>query len=194
MCRSRAALEEVYPRLVRSAVTTFSAVDVLRFLGKPVPASGTAPHRRRHEVVTNLTERVEGTRLKHWAGGNSVQRYDKGSVLRPETTLCQPRAFQVCRPAQGEPEGPGGPEFLLSGLRNRDLRRLLYGAAAGDPAEERRRSAAVPRPVRLLRAHGLLEKVPPTHRYLVTAHGRQAITALLAARHASTDLLTQCAA
>src|SRR5262249_21763306 len=37
---SRAALEEVYPRLLRYAITTVSAVDGLRFLGQPVPASG----------------------------------------------------------------------------------------------------------------------------------------------------------
>lgn len=87
-----------------------------------------------------------------------------------------------------------GHEFLTSGLRNRDLRRLLYGPEAGDAAEERRRSAAVTRQLRLLRAHGLIGKVPRTHRYLVTEQGRQAITALLAARNASTEELTKCAA
>jgi hypothetical protein len=304
MFRSRAALEEVYPRLVRYAVTTFDAVEVLRFLGQPVPASGKVPHRCRHEVVTNLSERVEGMRLKHWLNGNSIKIYDKGSVLRPETTLRQPGAFKVYRPAEGDPEGPkdwrplrlgiadlhrrgevcqaanerylealaavhdttplrqlaeplcrptlapaknrdaaagangaeagppampvpeaaptasaarprvrrvralnplaaadaallkavSGHEFLTSGLRNRDLRRLLYGLSAEEPAEKRRRSAAVTRQLRLLRAHGLIEKVPRTHRYLVTEHGRQAITALLAARNASTEELIKGAA
>lgn len=106
MFRSRAALEEVYPRLLRYAVTTFDAVDVLRFLGKPVPASGKVPHRCRHEVVTNLAERLEGTRLKHWLNGNSIKIYDKGSVLRPETTLREPGEFKVYRSAEGDPEGP----------------------------------------------------------------------------------------
>jgi len=48
--RSRAALEEIYPRLVRYAVTTFEAVDVLRFLGQPIPrtqAATCSPIRRR---------------------------------------------------------------------------------------------------------------------------------------------------
>jgi hypothetical protein len=300
MFRSRAALQEVYPRLVRYAVTTFDAVDVLRFLGKPVPASGKVPHRRRHEVVTNLSERVEGSRLKHWLNGNSIKIYDKGSVLRPETTLRKPGEFKIYRSLEGNPQAPkdwrslrfgiadlhhraeicqaanerylealaavhdttplhqlaeplcrptiaparaaalasveaaqpappaseatqtsgaarprqrrvralnplaaadaallkavSGHEFLTSGLRNRDLRRLLYGAEAAEPAIERRRSAAVTRQLRLLRAHQLIEKVPHTHRYLVTQHGRQAITALLAARNASTDELTKSAA
>ena len=301
MFRSRAALQAVYPQLLRYGITTFDAADVLRFLGKPVPASGKVPSRCRHEVVTNLGERVEGMRLKHSLNGNSIKIYDKGSVLRPETTLRHPEQFKVYRSAEGHPEGPkawrplrkgivdlplrrevcqaanerylealaavhdktplhqlaeplcrpttapapigsaaeggakpvasappvpetavaspvlpsgrrvralnplaagdaallkavSGHEFLTSGLRNRDLRRLLYGAEAKEAAEQRRRSAAVTRQLRLLRAHGLLAKVPRTHRYLVTPAGRQAMTALLVARNASTEELIKCAA
>ena len=85
-------------------------------------------------------------------------------------------------------------EFLINGLRNRDLRRLLYPTETTDPKEQRRRSAAIGRKLRLLRAHRLLQKVPKTHRYLVTANGRKAITALLAARDANAELLTANAA
>jgi hypothetical protein len=46
----------------------------------------------------------------------------------------------------------------------------------------------VTRKLRLLRAHGLLDKVPHTL-YVVTEQGREAITALLAARNASTQQL-----
>ena len=294
---SRTALEEVYPRLLRHAVTTFGAVDVLRFLGKPVPASGKVPHRCRFEVSSNLKERLEGVRLKHWLNGNSLKMYDKGSVLRVETTLRQPGDFKVYRPAEGNPEGPkdwrplrkgiadlhrraevsqaanerylgaltavhdatplrqlveplcrpaaeparrrgssparaASPnaaaepapvptpaarrrvralnplaaadaalleavsrhEFLINGLRNRDLRRLLYDGAAATESEKRRRSGAVTRQLRLLRAHGLIHKVPKTHRYVVSEAGQRSITALLAARNASADQLTSCAA
>jgi hypothetical protein len=86
------------------------------------------------------------------------------------------------------------PEFLVQGLRNRDLCRLLYAKEARTVAEQRRRSAAVPRQLRLLRAHGLIHKVPKTHRYQVSRHGRVAITALLAARDANADALTTKAA
>jgi hypothetical protein len=41
----------------------------------------------------------------------------------------------------------------------------------------------------LLRGHGLVARVPTTHRYQVTDKGRTAITALLAARQANTEKL-----
>ena len=84
-------------------------------------------------------------------------------------------------------------EFALNGLRNRDLRRQLY-PAAGDKAEQRRRSAAVTRKLALLRAHGLIRKVTGTHRWVLTDNGRRIVTALLAARQANVDQLTQLAA
>jgi len=43
----------------------------------------------------------------------------------------------------------------------------------------------VSRKLRLLRAHGLIQKVPKTHRYQVTAAGRQAIIAVLTVQHTS---------
>lgn len=85
-------------------------------------------------------------------------------------------------------------EFTINGMRNRDLQGLLYPAQPICLAEARRRSSAVSRKLRLLRAHGLIQKVPHTHRYVLTPSGRQAITALLAARQASVTRLTQTAA
>ncbi len=85
-------------------------------------------------------------------------------------------------------------EFTLNGLRNRDLRPLLYGdERAVAPEEIRRRAGRVTRQLRLLRAHGLLQKVPHTHRYQVTAAGRQIITALLTARQTPIAQLAKAA-
>lgn len=84
-------------------------------------------------------------------------------------------------------------EFALAGLRNRDLRALLYAPTACRKTQ-RRRAAAVTRKLALLRAHGLLKKVPRTHRYQITDQGRRILTALLAARHADIDQLTKLAA
>jgi hypothetical protein len=84
-------------------------------------------------------------------------------------------------------------EFALNGFRNRDVRARLYNATE-DRRRERQQMAAVGRRLRLLRAHGLIAKVPKTHRYVVTEKGRRVITALLAARQASTEKLTALAA
>jgi hypothetical protein len=306
MFRSRAALQDVYPPLLRYAISAFGVADVLRFFGQPVPADGKVPHRCRHEVQTSLRERVEGVRLKHWLNSNSLKVYDKGSVLRVETTLRQVGDFKAYRAAEGDPQGakswrplrlgiadlnrraevsqasnerylaalaavhqttplrqlaeplcqpaveparrptssaaaavgtdsvpataaqapgpqPGAEpaprrprrvralnplsaadaalltavsrhEFLINGLRNRDLRGLLFGADSADDAEQRRRSSVVTRHLRLLRAHGLIHKIAKTHRYLVSEAGRKTITALLAARNASTEALTSAVA
>jgi hypothetical protein len=89
-------------------------------------------------------------------------------------------------------------EFAINGLRNRDLQLLLYGPipphAPLSSIEKRRRSAAVSRKLRILRAHGLIHKVPKTHRYLVTSHGRLAITAILTMDRTSIALLNKAAA
>jgi len=47
--------------------------------------------------------------------------------------------------------------------------------------------------IRMLRAHGLVRKVPRTHRYMVTEKGRTAITALQSARQADTAKLAAAA-
>ena len=61
-------------------------------------------------------------------------------------------------------------------------------------AEIRRRSAAITRQFALLRAHGLLRKLPRIRRYHLTAKGRRIITALLAACDANVEQLTKLAA
>jgi hypothetical protein len=86
-----------------------------------------------------------------------------------------------------------GGEFLLNGFRNRDLRSLLFAKAPDSVQEKRRRSAWASRQIRLLRAHGLIQKVPHENRYLVTKCGRQIITAILAARKASVSQLAKAA-
>jgi hypothetical protein len=88
-------------------------------------------------------------------------------------------------------------EFALSGIRNANLRALLYPQAKATKtakAQIRRRSAAVTRQFALLRAHGLLRKLPHSHRYQISSKGRRIITALLAACDANVEQLTKVAA
>jgi len=77
-------------------------------------------------------------------------------------------------------------EFTTAGFRNRDIRRLLHaGSDDAEPADLRRLSARVGRQLRLLRAHGLIQKVQKSHRYVLTARGAQLTGALSAARNAT---------
>jgi hypothetical protein len=73
-------------------------------------------------------------------------------------------------------------DFLLHGFRNRDLVSRLYDQPPAEDAERKRRSARVSRQLRLLRAHGLVEKVVHSHRYLVTKRGNAILAAVLAVR------------
>ena len=85
-------------------------------------------------------------------------------------------------------------EFLLQGVRNRDLQKLLFVSAEVSEQERRRRGAWVSRQLRMLRAHGLIQKVPKTHRYQVTESGRTILAALFAAWNARVSQLTALAA
>jgi hypothetical protein len=85
-------------------------------------------------------------------------------------------------------------EFMLNGFRNRDLRALLYpGSESAEPSEAKRQAAKVTRLLRLLRAHGLINKVPKTHRYQVSPEGRRKVAALLAARNVNCEQLLKAA-
>ena len=84
-------------------------------------------------------------------------------------------------------------EFVITGFRNRDLRRLLY-ARPQTQADERRRSARLSRLLRLLRAHRVIRKIQKTHRYQLTPRGRLLTAALRATRDATVQQLLRKAA
>jgi hypothetical protein len=84
-------------------------------------------------------------------------------------------------------------EFAINGFRNRDMRAAYFKSRATEQ-ESKRRTGWMGRRLRLLRAHGLIQKVSGTHRYIVTPKGRMTTTALLAARKADVEQLTKMAA
>jgi len=120
---------------------------------------------------------------------------EAASVCRPVTVDGQRfRALNPWSPEDGALlEAINRGEFAIAGLRNRDLRALLYPRKT-KPQDQRRCAAKVTRKLVLLRAHGLLRKVSGTHRYQLTQKGRRIVTALLAARQAHVDQLTKLAA
>ena len=84
-------------------------------------------------------------------------------------------------------------EFSTAGFRNRDLRRLLPPPRRAAPTD-RQRAAQIGRQLRLLRAHGVIQKIPKTHRYKLTPNGHLLTAALFAVRGASLTKLLATAA
>jgi hypothetical protein len=85
-------------------------------------------------------------------------------------------------------------EFAINGFRNRDLQKLLLPRPAKTPEEALRRRGAVTRKIRLLRAHGLIRKVPSTHRYVLSTKGRDILTAIIATQTLTIQELRKAAA
>jgi len=264
MFRDRQNLQTVYPDLCRHAIEHFHSRDVMCFL------NGSRRGAWAKEVVTDLRERIEGVRIKHTVNHNSIKMYDKqGSVLRIETTINDPRYFQVlrgdrsngtaaltcrrmrkgvsdisrrvavsraanerylqalavvgeetpsyrildavstpvCRQGQRyralypvSPQQAGifeavlVGEHLLAGFTNRQVQARLFPTPTNDQHERRRRSAYVSRQLRLLRSHGLVQKLGKHRRYRVTAYGQTVMTTALTFRRTDVTLLVHKAA
>jgi hypothetical protein len=134
---------------------------------------------------------------------NALAQVDESSTVQDLVErLSQPKQWKGQRVRGLQPFGKDHSlllavnrgEFLLQGVRNRDLQKLLFAPTTVSEQERRRRGAWVSRQLRLLRAHSLIEKVPRTHRYQVTETGRKVMAALFAAWNAKVSQLTALAA
>lgn len=90
---SRNELGELYPRLLDHAALSFSASDILTFLGRKLNGNFQG------EVGSDCkTKREPGARVKHRMKENWLKMYDKfGLILRVEMVINQPREFRVFR-------------------------------------------------------------------------------------------------
>lgn len=123
MFGEREKLERIYPALVHHGVMSFGAEEVLRFLGRAGKAGV------EDEVKTDRRRRVEGVRVKHWLNGNSLKFYDKGSILRSEATINEPKDFRVYRRAEDQSEGDAKWRILRRGLADFHRRAEVSRAA-----------------------------------------------------------------
>ncbi len=261
--RSTAELDGFFPRFARYGLLTAQSTAVMRFLGRSTKGP------RPNEVRSNLLQRYEGLRVKHWVDRNSIKMYNKaGNVLRIETTVNQPRQFKVYRHPDDDTSRPmswlkmrkgvsdlhrrsqvsqssneryldhlaaanvseslretvgdicerirkdgksyralnpwdtedfqtlqflSRGEHQINGFMNKQLRETLYGNAE-DATERKKLSAKTSRRLRLLRAHGLIRKVPKANRYQLTAKGLRVCAAMLAASATDTEQLLKMAA
>lgn len=174
-------------KVYRAAETVPSGPKGWRILRK-----GVADLKRRAEISQKVNERyleamasvdAEPTLAEH-AQMICQRTLWKGRPVRP----LNPLADADSRLLQAVNRG----EFAIQGFRNRDLCEHLFDH--NDPRTPKQRMAKVTRLIRLLRGHGLVNKVPKTHRYVLSKRGRDGITALLAARGANIRQLIQLAA
>jgi hypothetical protein len=83
---------------------------VLRLFGKRATRAGAWLGRYPVPISTDLKVRVNGARVKHRLGQNSLNIYDKaydelGAVLRPEITINRPEIYRVFRTKNNDPDG-----------------------------------------------------------------------------------------
>jgi hypothetical protein len=128
--RTPQALADLYPRLVRHALTDVSSADVMRFLGRRMPKHGGLNGHFTGDVVSDVRTRPEGTRVKHRLNRNAIKMYDKQpTVLRVETTINDARDMKVYRRAEGDPHSAKRWRPLRKGVADLHRRAKLSQAA-----------------------------------------------------------------
>lgn len=195
-------------RLVRIETTINQAEEFKVYRTLEADPKGDKDWRTMRRGVADLNRRAEVSQAAN-------ERYAAATAATQQTTPLKEVVEPLCRrvPAPGPSRqrkvralnplatddaallvAVNDPKHSPNGLRNRDLADMLYATPPRTTEERRRRTARVTRLIRLLRAHGILHKVPKTHRYQVTPEARAAVTALLAARNANADFLIRNAA
>jgi hypothetical protein len=96
------------------------------------------------------------------------------------------RAYRPLRPIEAEEaslfQAVLRGEHLLNGFRNRDIRELMAPGLKPRSVQVRVIAGRITRALGLLRAHGLIRKVPKTNRYRVTPKGHHSMTTALKLR------------
>ncbi len=189
--------------VLRPECTIHQVDDIRTYRPKEGDPEGRLAWRPMRRGIADLHRRTEVSQRANERYLDALASVDESATIAELTeSLTRPVSWhgqrvRALRPLEAQDsallEAVGRGEFVINGLRNRDLQRLLFDTQPDSPQAAKRRSAQVSRKLRMLRAHGLLQKVPRTHRYQVTAAGRKAITAILTARQASVAQLTKAA-
>jgi hypothetical protein len=131
-----AILQRLYPIFLRHGMTNLGSADVMRYLGRRVAKDGSIPANFTADVVSDIRSRPEGVRIKHRIDHNSIKAYDKaytpfGSVLRVETTINNPKDFQVLRPKENDPNGGYALQKMRKGVSDMPRRAEVSERANG---------------------------------------------------------------
>lgn len=151
---------------------------------------GVADLNRRAEISQKVNDRL----LNALAAVDDSQRVAELVACIQKPTSWNGRRVRALRPWAedwGLLQAINDGDFLINGFRNRDLQRLLYSQPAATEAEQRSRSAAVSRKLRLLRAHGVIRKIPHTHRYQIAPDARTMLVAVLTTARTTLNQLNE---
>lgn len=159
--------------------------------------------RRLRKGVSDLPRRTQVSQAANTRYLNALAAMDDTTSLEDlAEAVCRPTAWQGSRvrglrPLEADDrellQAVIRGEFAINGFRNRDLRSILFPVTT-DAATARRQSGNITRRLRILRAHGLITKVPTTHRYTLTKRGQSTISTFLNALQANAQQLNSLAA
>lgn len=189
--------------VLRVETTLNNPRDFKVYRSKEGDPGGPLSWQRMRKGVADLHRRVElsqasNERYLNALASISVDRL-LGDVVK---TICRPTHWKSQRVRALRPWSPedtlllktiSGGEFKIQGFRNRDLRNHLFPGPQ-DAQGKRRAAARITHRLRLLRAHGIIRKVPRTFRYIVTEKGQQIITAVIHTQQIPIKKITQLAA
>jgi hypothetical protein len=187
--------------VLRAAETTINNVDVFRtYRPKEGGPEDDLQWRKMRKGIADLHRRAEvsqqtNDRLIHaLASVDDSQRLEELIAKIQQPVKWQGRRVRALRPLGDDRpllEAINNGDFLLNGFRNRDLQSILYGTKTASREEQRRRSAAISRRLRMLRSHGLIRKVAHTHRYHVNPNARTMLVAILTAARTTLNQVNQ---
>ena len=200
-CYSKVMRPEV--GVLRAAETTVNNVDVFRsYRPKEGGPEDDLQWRKMRKGIADLHRRAEVSQQTNNRLINALASVDDSRTVQELAgRILQPvnyhgRRVRALRPLGDDQrllEAINRGDHLLNGFRNRDLQAILYTAPASSPEEKRRRSAAVSRQLRLLRAHSLISKVPKTHRYHVSPNARALLIGILTAARTTLNQINRLA-
>ena len=189
--------------VLRVETTINDPRDLKVFRSKEGDPDGKKSWLRLRKGVADLQRRADVSQRSNERYLKALAAVDHDQPLEATVrTICEPTVFNGRRVRALQPLGPDDGlllatvirgEFVINGFRNRDLRPLLFGDVQTPPEEVKRQAAKITRLLRLLRGHGLIQKVPKTHRYTLTAKGHQTIASIQVAKRASAEQISKMA-
>ncbi len=186
---------------LRGAETTLISVgDFRTYRTKEGGAEEDLPWRPMRKGIADLDRRTEVSQNANERLLNALASVDdSGSVEELTSDIQQPTSWGGRKVRGLRPWGDDKTllaainrgEFTINGFRNRNLQALLYDAEPDSPAQRQCRSSAISRKLQMLRAHGIVRKIPRTHRYQITDNGRAILLAVLATARTTVNQLNQ---